>query len=314
MRIFREIEEYKVYTKARGEKPLTAIAIGKFDGIHKGHGKLINTLKEEAEREQLKTLLFTFDKPFSSYFTGERAEVLTTNPERVEALREWGIDYLIEYPLRKDTVDVSAESFVSDILVGVLNMRLAAAGPDMTFGSGGKGNISFLRQESRGRYKVIEVPKVKYEGITVSSSYVRERLKAGDLETVDSLLGRPYSITGKVTHGRKLGKKVLDMPTINVFPEKDKLMPPFGVYFSKTVVGSEEIDSITNIGVKPTVKEDSGVNAETYLYDFEEDLYGETVRIELLHFRRGEKKFDSLELLKEAMHADMLEGKRYFNR
>ncbi len=312
MRVFTETEEYRDHFA--GECPATAVAIGKFDGIHIGHKKLIRTLMTEAGKRGLKTLLFTFDRPFSSFFTGEEPEVLTTGPEREEELREWGIDYSFVYPLRNDTVSVTPEDFVTKILLNALNAKLIAAGPDMSFGRGGKGNIGFLRDISNGRYEVVEVPKVKYEGETVSSSLVREKLKEGDLETVSLLLERPYSISGKVYHGRKLGKKILDMPTVNIFPERDKLLPPFGVYYSKTVVGSEEINSITNIGIRPTIQEGGRVNAETFLYDYKEDLYGENVKIELLHFKRGEIRFNSISELKNAMHEDMLEGQDYFAR
>ncbi len=305
MKIFHGIEEYR-------EKPAVAVAIGKFDGIHLGHAKLIDTMIEKASGKGLKTLLFTFDKPFVSYFTGEKPELLSTNLEREEAVREWGIDFLFEYPLREDTVGISPEDFVEEVLVKGLNTAFIVAGPDMSFGKGGKGNIDTLRQMADGRYEVLMVEKVRHEGEIVSSSLVREKLKEGEMETVSALLNRHYSISGKVSHGRKLGGRVLEMPTVNIVPEASKLLPPFGVYFSETVFGSVRVKSITNIGIKPTVQDSGRVNAETFLYDFDDDLYGENLRVELLHFLRPEKKFESMEALKETMHNDMLSGRNYF--
>lgn len=313
MRVFKDTGEYRDFFKNEGKKsPSAAVTIGKFDGIHSGHKKLIETLIENSSKKDLKTLLFTFDKPFSAYFSGKDTEVLTTNPEREEYLRDKGIDYLLEYPLRKDTVGISAADFVEEVLIKTLNTKLVAAGPDMSFGRGGEGTIDFLRSVSKGRFEVIEVPKVKYEGETVSSSLVRDMLKEGDMEMVSILLSRPYSLTGKVTRGKRLGKSVLEMPTINIYPEKNKLLPPFGVYYSRTVVGTEKINSITNIGRRPTVEKEGAVNAETFLYGFQDDLYGETVRIDLLHFEREEKAFSDLSELKEAMRTDAYAGERYF--
>ena len=313
MKVFHGIEEYEAHFRASGEeKPALALTIGKFDGIHLGHIRLIDTMMEYAEEKGLKTLLFTFDQPFTSYFTGEKPEMLTTNLEREEAVRERGINYLLEYPLREDTVSISPGDFVEEILIKGLNAAYIAAGPDMSFGRGGKGDIGFLRSASKGRFQVHMVEKVRFHDETVSSSLVRDKLKQGDMEMVNALLSRPYSIMGKVSHGRKLGSKVLDMPTVNIFPEDSKLLPPFGVYFSETSFGSEKVKSITNIGIKPTVQEDGRVNAETFLYDFNDDLYGENLRVDLLHFSRGERKFDSMEELKSTMHSDMLKGREFF--
>ncbi len=313
MKVFHGIEEYEDFFWSAGEKkPEVALAIGKFDGIHLGHIRLIDTMMSHAEEKGLKTLVFTFDKPFNSYFTGEKPEMLTTNLEREEAVRERGINYLLEFPLREDTVSIPHEDFVEDILVKGLNAAFIAAGPDMSFGKGGKGNIDFLREASKGRFEVCMVEKVKFRDETVSSSLVRDKLKAGDMEMVSALLSRPYSIMGKVSHGRRLGGKVLDMPTVNIYPESSKLLPPFGVYFSETTFGSEKIKSITNIGIKPTVQDKGKVNAETFLYDFSDDLYGENLRVDLIHFLRSERKFDSMEELKQTMHRDMLKGREYF--
>ncbi|MBQ9550324.1 MAG: riboflavin biosynthesis protein RibF [Lachnospiraceae bacterium] len=313
MIVFHGIDEYEAFFASKGsEKPGTAVAIGKFDGIHLGHKRLIESLKKRGEELKLKTLIFTFDKPFSSYFSGERAELLTTDYEREEAVREWEIDYLLEYPLRKDTVNVTPEDFVNRILVEGLNARFICGGPDMSFGRGGRGNIGSLREMAAGRYDVLAVEKVKLKDETVSSTLVRDKLKAGDMESVTALLDRPYSISGKVTYGKRLGKKILDMPTVNIVPEESKLLPPFGVYFSETYLGSERLMSITNIGIKPTVQDSGRVNAETFLYDFDDDLYGENLRVELLHFHRKEMKFDSMDTLKKTMHNDMLSGREYF--
>ena len=313
MKTFHGIDEYEAFFAAEGaEKTEVALALGKFDGIHLGHAKLFDELTEEAGKRKLKTLIFTFDKPFSAYFSGEDPEVLTTYAEREEAVKQWGIDYLIEYPLNEDTVGVEAERFIDDILVRRLRSVFIAAGPDMSYGRGGKGNIDLLKEKAGGRYEVLVVPKVKSrEGEIISSSLVRDELKTGNMEKVSMLLGRPYSIIGKVSRGRKLGRSVLEMPTVNIVPEEFKLLPPRGVYFSATKVGSETYKSITNIGVKPTVQQEEKVNAETFLYDFDDDLYGENIEVYLYHFHRKEMKFESLSDLKAQMLSDKMKGMDY---
>ena len=313
MKIFHGIDEYEAFfVNNKYDKPEVAVALGKFDGIHSGHAKLLDSLKEEAEKKGLKTLIFTFDKPFSAFFSGGDPEVLTTNAEREEAVKEWGIDYLIEYPLNHETVGIESEAFIDDILVQRLRTVFIAAGPDMSYGRGGRGDIRLLKDMAGGRYEVLEVPKVKSrEGEIISSSLVRDTLKNGNMEKVKELLGRPYSIIGKVSRGRKLGSSILNMPTVNIIPEQYKLLPPFGVYFSDTVVGTEKFGSITNIGVKPTIQDDRIVNAETFLYDFDDDLYGENIRVDLLHFHRKEMKFESLDELKKQMADDRERGREY---
>ncbi len=313
MKTFHGIDEYEAFfVKNSSDMPEVALALGKFDGIHLGHAKLFDELTEEAKKRGLKTLIFTFDKPFSAYFSGKDPEVLTTYAEREEAVKEWGIDYLIEYPLNADTVGVEPERFIDDILVKRLHAVFIAAGPDMSYGRGGKGDIGLMKEKAGDRYEVLVVPKVKStEGEIISSSLVRDELKTGDMEKVTRLLGRPYSIIGKVSRGRKLGSSVLNMPTVNIFPEKYKLLPPRGVYFSETVVGTEKYKSITNIGVKPTVQQENKVNAETFLYDFDDDLYGENIQVDLLHFHRKEMKFESLDDLKKQMLNDKMQGRNY---
>ncbi|MBQ7725334.1 MAG: riboflavin biosynthesis protein RibF [Lachnospiraceae bacterium] len=313
MKTFHGIDEYEAFfVNNRENMPEVALALGKFDGIHSGHAKLFDDLTEEAGKRKLKTLIFTFDKPFSAYFSGNDPEVLTTYVEREEAVKRWGIDYLIEYPLNEDTVGVEADRFIDDILVRRLRSVFIAAGPDMSYGRGGKGNIDLLKEKAGDRYEVLVVPKVmSHEGEIISSSLVRDELKTGNMEKVTGLLGRPYSIIGKVSRGRKLGSSVLDMPTVNIIPEKYKLLPLHGVYFSETVVGSEKYKSITNIGVKPTVQRENKVNAETFLYDFDDDLYGENIQVDLLHFHRKEMKFESLDDLKRQMLDDKMQGMRF---
>ena len=131
------------------------------------------------------------------------------------------------------------------------------------------------------------------------------------MEYAGQLLGHPYSVDGRVTYGRHLGR-TLDMPTVNLEPEPFKLLPPFGVYFSDIIIGTDRYHGITNIGIKPTVTDEGKITVETYIYDFNDDLYGEKLRVELMHFHRSEIKFSDIFELKKQMHDDMLKGREYF--
>ena len=321
MRIFPDIPAFQKYIKNEKDFKGTAVAIGKFDGVHRGHEKLLNTIIRLKKERGLKTAVFTFDRSIASFFTGTEQKVLTTNHERRETLADLEIDYLIEFPVNEVTAGMEPEIFIRDVLVRGLGARAIAAGPDCSFGKGGRGDLELLKQmgnsvtDKSGHiipYETIEVEKVRYHDEIISSTLVRSRVSNGDMEMVNTLLGRPYSIEGKVSHGRKLGSSVLEMPTVNIVPEHDKLLPPYGVYFSNVVIGTQVFHSITNIGQKPTIKDDPAVNAETFLYDFNDDLYGEELRVELLHWHREEKKFPNLESLKKQMHHDMMAGREFF--
>ncbi len=289
----------------------TAIAIGKFDGMHLGHQKLLNEIMSY-KKKGLKSLVVTFESPFSDYFTGEKSRLLTPKDEKIRLLSDAGIDYIYLMPVNKEMVSYDPESFVREILVSRLKAAVIAAGPDLSFGHKGEGNIDLVRRVAKElpadrTYAVSEIEKVKYRDEDISSSLVRNEAAEGNMETVCGMLGRPYSIEGEVVHGKKLGKTI-GFPTANLIPGDDKLMPPYGVYSSETYVGGVKHRSITNIGIKPTVKNDDAVTAETHLLDFDGDIYGENIMVGLLHFIRPEMKFDSLEALRLQLQKDMTEA------
>lgn len=286
----------------------TAVAIGKFDGMHLGHKKLLDEIRSYKERG-FYSLVFTFESPISDYFTGDRSRVLTTNSEKLKLMEDAGIDYVYMMPVNKDTISYEPYSFIKEMLVARLHAGVIAAGDDLSFGNGGAGNMELLMSCSRENggeldYHAKGITKVMYEGEAISSSLIREAISKGRMERAQAMLGRPYSINGKVMHGRKLGRTI-GMPTANQIPDEDKLIPPYGVYRSVAVIEGREYKGITNIGIKPTVKDDEAVTAETHILDFDRDIYGEDIEVRLCRFIRPEMKFDSLKRLKEQMMIDM---------
>lgn len=287
----------------------TAVAMGKFDGIHRGHRKLLNEILSWKSKGYL-TAVFTFETPVSRFFS-ETPGVLTTNQEKEEYLADLGIDILVEYPVCEKTMAIEPEEFIGRILVGQMNAGIIAAGPDCSYGHRGRGDFALLQKLGDVfSYQTVCVEKERCRDREISSTLVRTEVEKGNMEFVQELLGRPYSVFGKVMHGRQLGRQ-LSMPTLNVLPQEQKLLPPFGVYMSRVKVGTQEYDGITNIGRKPTISDQERITVETYLYDFDDDLYGENIEVSLLHFERPERKFASVEDLKEHLKKDLNAGEEY---
>lgn len=288
----------------------SAVAIGKFDGIHIGHKKLLFHLMEQ-KKKGLKAVVFTFDPPASRFFGNGAERELTPLCEKRKLFERLGVDILIEFPLNQQTAAIPAEDFVRKVLKEQMNTAYIAAGMDLSFGAGGKGDEKLLMaMADELQYEVQIIQKILYEDREISSSYVREVVEAGDMKMAGRLLGEPYQITGNVEGGRRLGRR-LGMPTLNLYPVKDKLLPPNGVYYSEVICGEERYFAMTNIGYKPTVTEEQVMGVETYLYDFEGNLYGKEITVSLLEFKRSERKFESVEALKKQMESDLIEGRRY---
>lgn len=296
------------------EEP-AVVTLGKFDGRHRGHQKLLQRMGEVKKEKGYKIAVFTFDISPNSLETRGPQRVITTNLERKSNLEKIGIDYLVEYPFTKEAARMEPEEFVKKILVNQMNAKTIVVGTDCTFGYRGAGNADSLNQwKERYGYELIVIPKEKDDHRDISSTYIRELLDAGNMEKANELLGEPYAIHGTVVHGNHLGGPVLGFPTANIVPEPEKHLPVFGVYISKVYVDGTYYGGITNIGKKPTVKGGSLVGVETYIYGINKDIYGKTIEVQLLHFIRPERKFDGLEQLKVQIEKDRDYGIEYLEK
>ncbi len=297
------------------------VAIGKFDGVHLGHQKLLKQMCDW-KKQGLTAVVFTFDKsPASVFAPGTQTAELTTLSEKRALMAKLGADVLVEFPMTVQTAATPADVFVRDVLSRQLNAAVIVAGEDVSFGHKGLGNRHLLDELAQPLgYQVEIVDKLsasevlpQYEKrVAVSSTLVRELLEAGNMEEVTALCGRPYSVGGPVIHGKHMGGPVLHMPTINVAWPAGKLTPPFGVYYSQTVLDGKRYASITNVGCKPTVTEEKNVLAETYLYEYEGDAYGEETQVFFYEYKRPERKFDGLETLREQMQRDIAQGREWW--
>lgn len=294
------------YLKIDGEFPkLTncAVTMGKFDGIHRGHRKLVEKIKErKAFGEQ--AVLFAIDAS---------SNMILTSEERASLLEKMGINVLVECRLNDRIRHMKAENFIKEILMGDLGASYVVVGEDNRFGFERKGNPQLLKEFGEHYGFEVEVLSKEMDGRRkISSTFIREELKKGNMEKITSLMGADYFVEGKVVHGRGMGHKVL-LPTTNLVPPKSKILPPNGVYVTSSSFQGRIYHGITNIGYKPTVGE-SFVGVETYLFDCKEDLYGQECRVDFKKFLRPERKFPSLEALKDRLLADAEDGKEYFRK
>ena len=288
----------------------TAVAIGKFDGLHKGHRELLKQILHMKKQGLLATI-FTFDPPPEVLFGKRQQKEITTKEEKRIIFEAMGVDILIEFPLDNESAAILPVDFVKEILIDKMNMSYLAAGYDLSFGHKGAGNAKLLEELApKFGFELCIIEKVCDQGREISSTFIREELEKGAMNHVEELLGEPYMIIGEVVHGAKLGRKI-GMPTINLLPEREKMLPPNGVYYSRTRIGDKEYKSITNIGKKPTVSNEEQIGVETYLYEFDQDVYGKNAIVKLLEFKRSERKFSNVEELKAQMLKDVNEGREF---
>lgn len=303
MRIIHGTTEFEIEGKS-------AVAIGKFDGIHLGHQHLLQCILEQ-KKQGKKAVIFTFDPPPAVLFGASQDKELMTREEKRAAFELMEIDVLIEFPLNHETAAILPEDFIEGLLCRQLHASYIAAGTDVTFGAKGVGNAALLKEKAaKCGYEVQIIDKVCYKGRVVSSTYVREEVAKGSMEEANHLLGTPYSIWGNVMHGNRFGRTI-GMPTVNLMPSVNKLLPPNGVYYSLVYLEGKKYAGITNIGYKPTVSCENQLGVETYIYDFEKEIYGAQIGVSLLGFKRAEKCFQNIDELKEQMTKDIEEGKLY---
>ena len=297
----------------------TAVVIGKFDGEHRGHRKLFRTLKDEANKKGLKTVVFSFRTLPSNIVRNKNTTQIFTNAERRKKLEELGIDYYIEYPFDMNIAKLTGEEFLTNILIEKLGMAEIVAGDDAAFGYKKSGNIELLNRLSKTLgydVKIITKEKDDFQN-DISSTLIRQKLDEGDMEEANKLLGGIYSISGIVEEGNKLGAKI-GFPTLNVFPSSQKHLPKSGVYASRVRIGDDDTLSLglTNVGSNPSIendKRDHIARVETYLYNFDATLYGREIEVYLYKYIRPEMKFDSLDTLKSQLSKDKVEVLNFLN-
>ena len=305
MEIFNTLENLKIKEK-------TVVALGNFDGIHAGHKVILEDAVNVALEEGVKSLCFTFSNHPYNFIMHKRAsdsdglKLICSEDDKVKLIENLGIDYLVNIPFDEEIMNMSAQSFFDDILLSKLNAKFISVGFNYTYGANAEGDAETLYRkglESGVDVRVHDAVKVYHN--VVSSTLIREALSEGNVEDASMYLDREYAITDKVFHGKKIGT-TLGLPTINFVPHDEILLPQNGVYASRTIIDGEEHKSITNIGVSPTVG-GKDKTIETHVLDYDGDAYGKKFTVLLDRFIREEKKFSTVDELREQINKDIQE-------
>ena len=290
----------------------TAVALGNFDGVHKGHQMLIRECVAVAKEKGLQPSVFTFTNHPVNEIAGKTViKNIMTFEEKAEQLEKLGVENLFS-PVFDDAIRTKgAYDFVKDILVDRFHTKHAVCGFNYRFGYKAEGDADRLAQLGREfGYGVSVIPEIRINGNTVSSTLIRTIIDEGKIDEYKDYTGRLYCIDGKVVQGKHLGRRI-GFPTVNLSLDTTEAFPKNGVYITQTTVNKQKYQSITNVGNKPTVGE-FAKNAETHIFDFDGDLYGQEVRIEFIKMLRPERKFDTLEDLQAEIHRNCLQAQEYF--
>jgi len=303
MRIVRGLESYPPDATA------SVVALGAFDGIHLGHRAILGTAVTQARHRQLQALACTFDRHPMEVLQPDRAPLpITTLGERLELIRETGIDTTVVIPFTTAVASVEAKAFVQDVLVGRLHAREIVVGFNHRFGRGARGDTALLESLAGPLgFRAHIVPALMVDGVTVSSSEIRGALQRGDLPRAARLLGRHYSIRGEVVRGAGRGR-TLGFPTANVKTDRP-LGLPVGVYVCRATIRSSHHRAVVNVGVRPTFGENE-LAVEAHVIDFSGDLYNERVVLTFLRRLREERKFPSVDALRQQIALDVAAARR----
>ncbi len=303
----------KVYTYLDDieNMPPSAVALGNFDGVHKGHQALIASCVQKAREEGLCAVVFTFLNHPDSVITGKDAvKNILRIDEKTELIESLGADTLVTAYFTPAIMRLSPDAFVRSILLGTLHMREAFCGFNYSYGYRAFGTPQTLSESGRALgFGVSVLPRVEFEGKTLSSTLLREQIASGDMPGFERATGRHYEIEGKVVPGRHLGHRI-GFPTVNLALSEEMALPADGVYITSTYVDGVWRPSITNIGKKPTVGQFER-NAETHLFDWDEELYGVPIRVRFFKMLRPEYRFASLQDLQEEIARNCEEARAY---
>lgn len=280
------------------------VAIGVFDGVHRGHQALIARALEEAQRLRARAMVLTFDPhPVRVLRPDQAPRLLTSTLHKQQLIEKLGVEGLVLQPFDVEFAAQSPEVFIRQLAECARPLKSICVGNQWAFGKGRSGNVELLRREGASLgFEVVEIAPVQIEGETVSSTRIRQAIEAGDFATAEKCLGRPYTILGTVEHGAQLGGKI-GFPTANLSAHSEQF-PPNGVYAVRALVGGDSLNGVANIGIRPTVATGAARTLEVHLFDFRDDLYGRDVEVKFETKLRNEQKFESLAALKEQIRQD----------
>ncbi len=306
MKIFHGIENANIL------KP-TVLTLGVFDGLHLGHQRIMQQVVDRAKAVNAHATAITFDPHPRSVLHPESAPpLLQTLDQRLANLEVLGIEQAIVVPFTREFASQPAEDFLSNIIRDRLHAKEVYLGKGFAFGKGRGGNIELLREKSKELgFVADEVDEVQIRGQRISSSSIRKLLADGRVNLARRMLGRPYGVEGVIIRGNQRGHTI-GFPTANLKPH-NRVIPRYGVYATATLIDGIWRKSITNIGVRPTFESDADASIESYIFDFDGDLYGDVLRVRFLHRIRDERKFNGIDELKAQIEKDTQRARNYFD-
>jgi riboflavin kinase/FMN adenylyltransferase len=303
MKVYYDLDEYSE------SLPYPVVTLGNFDGIHLGHQEIFRILRQEAEVNQGTALVITFFPHPLKVLHPDRAPRLITNiQDRVELMECFGIDRVLCLPFNREFAEWDAERFVLEILVRKLGIKKVLVGEDFRFGKNREGGINFLKKKGGPfGYTVRKIEPVRVDGMEISSTRIRQSIQEGLIRESTAMLGRPYNISGMVVTGDKRGR-TLGYPTANLVTEAE-LIPPNGVYAVRVVLGEETKPGVASLGIKPTFS-GKQYSIEAHIFDFDQDIYGKSMRMEFVERIREERSFPDPRALVEQIDRDAQQARK----
>ncbi len=300
MKVYHNLSEYTSSSKA-------VVTVGTFDGVHIGHQTLLNTIKDEAKKDSYESVLLTFwPHPRLVLFPDSSdLKLLNTLEEKIDRLEKTGIDHLIIHPFSREFSRTTALDYVTEILVGSLDVSELVIGYDHHFGRNREGNLENLKALAPAHgFRVKEIPAQEIDDVNVSSTKIRRALMEGDVTTANEYLGYTYMVSGEVTNGAQIGRTI-DYPTANIaLNDELKLIPGNGVYACRVRIDGQVYGGMANIGRRPTVSEQEESKLEVHIFNFDQTIYGKKVEVSFIQNLRKEVKFENVNQLKEQLDID----------
>jgi len=288
------------------------VTIGNFDGVHRGHQLLFERVAQQAARDKGLSAAITFDPHPLEVLRPQGIKLINTTEQKVELIRQTGIDILLILPFTRELAATPAADFIDEI-TKAFPMRELVVGYDYAFGRGREGDIPFLKEQGQKKgFTVTVIDALTIDGEIVSSTRIRKLVSQGRMRDVARLMGRPYQIRGEVKVGQKRGGAEIGFPTANLHISPDDLCPRHGVYVVQVTYGGRCYGGVMNIGKNPTFDRgsDPTIMAETHIFDFNQDIYGQPIKINFLRYLRGERRFNGIAELSAQIARDVEEAKK----
>nr|MBS0038123.1 bifunctional riboflavin kinase/FAD synthetase [Saprospiraceae bacterium] len=302
MKVHRDLSQLPHFTKS-------VITIGSFDGLHLGHKKILDRIKDYSKQYQAPSVVITFDPhPREIIYPSDHTlELITSLKEKIILFEKAGIEHLVVVPFTVEFAQLNPREYLEKFLIGKFNPYCIVIGYDHRFGLNRGGDIHLLREYGeKYKFNVIQIPKQECDHISISSTKIRNAVKNRQIEVANRLLGHPYFFIGEVIHGKKVGQR-MGFPTANLkIRDKKKLLPPPGIYAVLIYHGSDKYRGMMYVGSRPTLEKSGEEQIEVHLFNFNQYIYGDTLLVELIDFIRNDVKYDNLEELKEGLKADKI--------